>query len=187
MRSPALVRLAGLAGVAGGLAWVVLAVLWLTVGGGATLLGYGMLDALAPVTFALALAGVAGYRAQTVRAWGRLATAGFAIFAAGLAVTVVASLVYVVSDVLEGWTVSVWSYLLAMVGATVFGTGLLWASVPPRSGAALFAGTLPVGVGVPLALAVSGVAPDEAVIAAGPGVLVGTGIVTVGWQVWRKY
>jgi len=183
MRSPALVRLAGLAGVAGGCAWMVLAVLWLAVGGGATLLGYGMLDALASVAFALALAGVAGYRAQTVQAWGRLATAGFAIFAAGLAVTVVASLVYVVSGVLEGWTVSVWSYLLAMAGATLFGTGLLWAGVPPRSGATLLAGTLPVGIGV--SLAVGSVLPDEAVIAAGPGVLIGAGIATVGCQVWR--
>lgn len=180
------VRLAGIAGVAGGLTWVALVVLWFAVDRGATLLGYGTLDALAPVAFALALAGLAGYRAETRPAWGRLAVTGFAAFAVGLAVAFAGSLAYVVGDVLAGWTLSVWSYFLALVGATLFGVGLLWAGVPPRTGGALLAATLPLGVAGSLALAVGGVVTDEAVLPVGPGALVGAGIAVLSWWMWRE-
>jgi hypothetical protein len=86
----------------------------------------------------------------------------------------------------------VWAYFLALVGATVFGVGLLWdgrrlSSDGPssRAGAGLLAGTLPVGVSASLALASAGVAPDETLVFVGPGVLLGLGIVALGWWTWR--
>jgi hypothetical protein len=156
-----------------------------TVGQGTTLLGYGTLDLLTPISFALAAVGVAGYAARTRETWNRLALAGFVAFFGGLAGAFAGASVYVGLGTLGGWTISVWSYFLALVGASVFGLGLLWAGVPPRSGAVLLAGALPVGLGASIALAVGGVIPDEAVVPVGPGVLLGSGIAVLGWWVWN--
>lgn len=177
--------LAGAAGVAGGLGWTVLVALRFAADRGATLLGYGALDAVTPVALAFALVGVAGYRARTRSRWGRLAVAGFAGFAVGLLGAFAGSVAYVAADSLDGWAVAVWSYFLALVGATAFGAGLLSADVPPRAGAALLAGSLPVGLAASLALGV-GVVPDEAVVPVGPGVLLGVGVAVVGWWTWRR-
>ena len=178
-------RLAGAAGVAGGGGLATLTVVTFAVGRGTTLLGYGTLDLLTPVAFALAAVGVAGYGARTGETWNRLALVGFVAFFGGLVGAFAGATVYVGFGMLGGWTISVWSYFLALVGATVFGVGLLWARVPPRSGAVLLAGALPVGLGASLALAVGGVIPDEAVVPVGPGVLLGAGITVLGWWVWN--
>lgn len=177
-------RLAGAAGVAGGGGVATLTVVTFAVGQGTTLLGYGTLDLLTPVAFALAAVGVAGYGARTRGTWNRLALTGFVAFFGGLAGAFAGATIYVGLGMLDGWTVSVWSYFLALVGATVFGVGLLRAGAAPRSGAVLLAGALPVGLGASLALAVGGVIPDEAVVPIGPGVLLGTGIAVLGWWVW---
>ena len=177
-------RLAGVGGVAGGLGWAALSLLTFAADRGATLLGYGALDALTPVALALALAGVAGYRTRTREAWSRLVAVGFAVFAAGLLGAFAGSAAYVAAGLLAGWTVSVWSYFLALLGAAVFGGGLARVGVPPRSGTVLLAGALPVGLAVSAALAVGGVVPDEAVVPVGPGVLLGGGIAALGWWVW---
>jgi len=181
-----LVRLAGLAGLAGGLAWVGLVVSSFAVGQGQTLLDYGTLDVLTPAILALAVVGLAGYYARTQTKWGRVTTAGFVAFFAGLLGALAGSAAYVAGDLLTGWTLSVWSYLLALVGAVGFGAGLLWDEIPPRSGSLLLAISLPAGLGVSLALAVSGLVPDEAVVPVGPGVLLGGGIAVLGWWTWRK-
>lgn len=178
-------RLAGAAGVAGGLEWAALVVLTFAAGRGPTLPGYGTLDALTPVALSLATVAVAGYGVRTRAAWGPLAVGGFVVFFGGLAGSLAGSAVYVGFDVLAGWTVSVWSYVLALFGAAGFGAGLLLAGVPPRAGAALLAGALPVGLAASLALAVGGVVPDEAVVPVGPGLLLGAGIATVGWWTWN--
>ncbi|WP_135827789.1 hypothetical protein [Halorussus halobius] len=181
------VRLAGLAGVAGGVAWAALPLFWFASGGGVTVLGYGTLDLLTPAAFGLALAGVAGYRARTGRAWGRLATAGVALLAAGLLAGLAGSLAYVLAGRLAGWTLSVWASILVLVGATVAGDGLLVDGVEPRVGAALLASALPVGVPASLALAVGGAVPDEAVVPVGPGLLLGAGVAALGWWTAADY
>jgi len=183
-RSVAAVRISGVAGVAGGLAWAALPVLWFVTGAGASVLGHGALDALAPATFALALAGVAGYRARAADAWGLPTTAGFGAFAGGLVTGLAGSVAYLAGGLLAGWTLSVWGSVLALVGATVFGAGLLVDGARPRVGAVLLAATLPVGVPASLALAVSGVVGDEAIVPVGPGVLLGLGVVALGRWVW---
>jgi peptidoglycan/LPS O-acetylase OafA/YrhL len=180
---PERVRLPGLAGLVGGLAWAGLVVLSFAAGRGSTLLGYETLDLLAPVVFALVVVGVAGYYARTQTAWGRATTAGFVVFFAGLLGALAGSTAYVVAGFLAGWTLSVWSYFLALVGAVVFGAGLLWNEVPPRSGAVLLAVALPAGLGISLAVAVGGLVPDEAVVPVGPGALLGIGIAALGWWV----
>lgn len=169
--------------MAGGLAWTGLVVASFAAGQGQTLLGYGTLDLLSPTILALAVVGVAGYYAETQAAWGRVTTAGFVLFFAGLLGALAGSAVYVVADLLTGWTLSVWSYFLALVGAVGFGAGLLWDEVPPRTGALLLTIALPAGLGISLALAVGGVVPDEAVVPVGPGVLLGAGIAVLGWWV----
>lgn len=174
-------RAAGLAGVAGGLGWATLVVLSFAVARGVTPLGYGVLDAFTPVALALVLAGVAGHGVRTRGAWGRLAGVGFVVLAAGLVGALGGSLFYVVGGLLTGWTVSVWGYFLALLGATVFGAGLLLAGVPPLLGAVLLAASLPVGLAVSFSLAVGGIVPDEAVVPVGPGVLLGVGIAVLGW------
>jgi hypothetical protein len=156
------------------------------VGQGQTLLDYGTLDLLTPVVLALAVVGLAGYYARTQSAWGRVTTAGFVAFFAGLLGALAGSAAYVAGGLLTGWTLSVWSYLLALVGAVGFGAGLLWDEVPPRSGALLLAISLPAGLGVSLALAVGGLVPDEAVVPVGPGVFLGAGVAVLGWWTWRK-
>lgn len=181
------VRLAGGAGVAGGLGWTALVALRFAADRGAVLLGYGTLDALTPVALALALAGVAGHRARTRSAWGRLAVAGFAALAVGLLGALAGSVAYVAADRLGGWTVSVWSYSLALVGASGFGAGLLSAGVPPRAGTALLAGALPVGLAASLSLAAGGVVPDEAIVPVGPGALLGVGIAVLGWFLYSTH
>ena len=186
MRSPALVRLAGLAGVAGGLAWATLPLLWFASGGGVTVLGYGTLDLLTLAAFGLTLAGVAGHRARTARAWSRLTTAGFALLAAGLIAGLAGSLAYVLAGRLAGWTLSTWASVAVLVGATVAGAGLLDDGVEPRVGALLLASALPVGVPASLALAVGGVVRDEAVVPVGPGLLLGAGVVALGWWTARR-
>lgn len=181
-----LARFAGLAGVAGGLAWAGVVVLSFAVGRGSTLLGYETLDLLSPVVLALVTAGVAGHYARTQAAWGRVTTAGFVVFFAGLLGALAGSTVYVVAGLLTGWTLSVWSYFLALVGAVVFGAGLLWDEIPPRSGAVLLAVALPGGLGISVALAVGGIVPDEAVVPVGPGVLLGLGIAVLGLWTYRS-
>ena len=185
MFGPKTVRLAGLAGIAGGLAWSGLVVASFATGQGRTLLDYGTLDLLAPVLLALSIVGVAGYYARTQAEWGRVTTVGFVLFFAGLLGALAGSAAYVVADLLTGWTLSVWSYFLALIGAVGFGAGLLWDEVPPRSGALLLTIALPAGLGVSVALAVGGVVPDEAVVPVGPGVLLGAGIAVLGWWVWK--
>jgi hypothetical protein len=177
------VRLTGVAGVAGGLGWTALVTLRFADDRGATLLGYGTLDLLTPVALGLVAVAVLGYRSRTRSAWSRLVVAGFAVFAAGLLGALAGAATYVGAGYLTGWTVSVWSYAVALVGATGFGAGLLVAGVPPRAGAALLAGTLPVGLVASLSLAVGGVVPDEAVVPLGPGVLLGVGVAVLGWWV----
>ena len=154
-------------------------------GGGTSPLGYGTLDALTPLALALAVAGVAGFRARTASAWGRLTTAGFVALLVGLLGAAAGSLLYVAADRLGGWTVSVWASFLALVGATLFGVGLLWDGAEPRAGAALLAGTLPVGLGFSFGLAFAGVVSDEAVVPVGPGALLGLGVAALGWWTWR--
>ncbi|WP_115864718.1 hypothetical protein [Halorussus litoreus] len=182
----AIATLAGAAGIAGGLAWAVLPLLWFAADGGTSVLGYGVLDLLTLAAFPLALAGVAAYRARTADAWGRLATAGFALLAAGLTTGFSGSLAYVLAGLLAGWTLAVWGSLAALVGATVLGAGLLVDGVEPRVGAVLLTSTLPVGVPVSLALAVSGIVPTEAVVSVGPGLLFGGGVAALGVWVWRE-
>ncbi len=169
--------------MAGGLTWAGLVVASFAAGRGTTLLGYGRLDLLTPAVLALTLVGLAGYYARTQSAWGWVTTAGFVVVFAGLLGALVGSAVYVAGGLLTGWTLSVWSYFLALVGAVGFGAGLLWDEVPPRSGALLLSIALPAGLGVSLALAVGGVVPDEAVVPVGPGVLLGAGIAVLGWWV----
>jgi hypothetical protein len=181
--APERVRLAGVAGIAGGLAWAGLVGLSFAVGRASTLLGYETLDLLTPVVFALVTVGVAGYYARTQTAWGWATTAGFVVFFAGLLGALAGSAAYVVTGLLTGWTLSVWSYFLALVGAVVFGAGLLWDEVPPRSGAVLLAVALPAGLGISLAVAVGGLVPDEAVVPVGPGALLGVGVAALGWWV----
>ena len=184
--------LAGFAGVAGGLGWATLTLLTFAAGQGTSPLGYGTLDVLTPVALGLAAAGVAGVRARTRGAWSRLTAAGFVALAVGLFGAAAGSLLYVALGRLGGWTVSVWAYFLALVGATVFGVGVLWdgrrrssGGLSFRAGAALLAGTLPVGVSASLALAYAGVAPDKTIVFVGPGVLLGVGIAILGWWTWR--
>jgi hypothetical protein len=184
--APERVRLSGLAGVAGGLAWAGVVVLSFAAGRGSTLLGYETLDLLSPVVFALVTAGVAGHYARTQASWGQVTTAGFVTFFAGLLGALAGSTAYVVAGLLTGWTLSVWSYFLTLVGAVVFGAGLLWDEIPPRSGAVLRAVARPAGLGISVALAVGGIVPDEAVVPVGPGVLLGSGIAVLGWWVWRR-
>ncbi|PSQ28552.1 hypothetical protein BRD06_03925, partial [Halobacteriales archaeon QS_9_67_15] len=71
-------------------------------------------DLLTPVVFALVTVGVAGYYARTQTAWGRATTAGFVVFFAGLLGALAGSAAYVVTGLLTGWTLSVWSYFLAL-------------------------------------------------------------------------
>ncbi|NHN57515.1 MULTISPECIES: hypothetical protein [Halorussus] len=179
-------RATGVAGVAGGLAWAARAVLTFAADRGASVLGYGALDAVLPLALALAAVGVAGHYARTQASWGAGTTAGFVAFFAGLLGTLAGSTAYVGGGFLIGWTISVWSYFLALVGAVGFGAGLLWDEVPPRAGAALLAFALPAGLFASLSLAVGGVVPDEAVVPVGPGVLLGAGIAALGWWVWRS-
>jgi hypothetical protein len=163
-----------------------LVVVSFAVGRGRTLLDYGTLDVLTPAILALAVVGLAGHYARTQSAWGRVTTAGFVAFFAGLLGALVGSAAYVAGGLLTGWTLSVWSYLLALVGAVGFGAGLLWDEVPPRSGAVLLTVSLPAGLSVSLTLAVGGLVPDESVVPVGPGVLLGTGIAVLGWWVAAK-
>ncbi|WP_137283883.1 hypothetical protein [Halorussus salinisoli] len=179
-------RLAGVAGIAGGLGWSARAVLTFAADRGASVLGYGTLDLLVPVALALAVVGVVGHYARTQVAWSGVTTAGFVAFFAGLLGTFAGSAAYAVGGLLTGWTLSVWSYFLALVGAVGFGAGLLRDEVPPRSGAVLLTVALPAGLTVSLALAVGGVVPDEAVVPVGPGVLLGAGIAALGWWGWNE-
>jgi hypothetical protein len=112
-RSDGRLRAAGLAGVAGDLGWALLSAATFAAGRGVSPLGYGFLDALTPVAFAPAAVGVAGYRARSEREWGALTKVGYAAVLAGSSVAFVGSAVYVGFDRLDGWTVSVWAYLLA--------------------------------------------------------------------------
>jgi len=170
-------RLAGLAGIAGGLGWAALAAATFAADRGLTPVWYGPGDLLTPVALGLAAVGLAGYRARTGSTWGRLATAGFAALFAGLLGTLAGSAAYVALDALDGWTLSVWAYSLALVGATAFGAGLLRARVPPRAGAALLAG-IPIGLGASFAVALA--LGDEAAIPLVPGVLFGVGLAALG-------
>ena len=178
-------RVAGIAGVAGGLGWAARAVLTFAADRGASVLGYGTLDVLLPLALALAAVGVAAHYARTQASWGRATTAGFVAFFAGLLGALAGSTAYVGAGALVGWTISVWSYFLALAGAVGFGAGLLWDEVPPRAGAALLTVALPAGLVASLSLAVGGVVPDEAVVPVGPGVLLGAGVAALGWWVWR--
>lgn len=171
--------------MAGGLTWAGLVVASFAAGRGTTLLGYGRFDLLTPAVLALTVVGLAGYYLRTQSAWGWVTTAGFVVVFAGLLGALAGSAVYVAGGLLTGWTLSVWSYFLALVGAVGFGAGLLWDEVPPRLGGLLLAIALPAGLGVSLALAVGGVVPDEAVVPVGPGVLLGTGIAVLGWCVYQ--
>ncbi|WP_435180228.1 hypothetical protein [Halorussus sp. AFM4] len=179
-------RAAGAAGVAGGLGWAARAVLTFAADRGASVLGYGTLDVLVPLVLGLAAVGVGGHYVRTQASWSGGTTAGFVAFFAGLLGALAGSAAYVAAGLLVGWTLSVWSYFLALAGAVAFGAGLLWDEVPPRVGAALLAGALPAGLVVSLSLAVGGVVPDEAVVPVGPGVLLGAGIAALGWWVWRS-
>jgi hypothetical protein len=136
---------------------------------------YGPGDLLTPI--ALAAIGLAGYRARTGSTWGRLATAGFVALVAGLVGALAGSAAYVALDALDGWTLSVWAYSIALVGATAFGASLLRASVPPRAGAALLAG-IPIGLGASFAIALA--LGDEAAVPLVPGVVFGAGIAALG-------
>lgn len=174
-------RFAGLAGVAGGLAWALLAVATVAADRGTPPLWYGFLDALAPVAFALSAVGVAGYHARTNAEWGRLATVGYVAVLAGLVGAFAGSAAYAGLGTLDGWTVSVWAYLLAVVGAPVFGVGLLRAGIAPRSGAVLLAGG-PVVVAAAFGLAA--LVGDEALVSVGLAVWLGASVAALGWWVW---
>ncbi|UPV72758.1 hypothetical protein M0R89_09370 [Halorussus limi] len=176
-------RAAGLAGVAGGLGWALLSVGAFAAGRGVSPLGYGFLDALTPVALALATAGVAGYRARSASEWGALGRLGYVAVLAGLVGACVGSAVYVVFGRLDGWTVSVWAYLLAVVGAPVLGVGLLRAGAAPRAGGALLAGT-PAGVAASFGLAA--LVGDETLVSVGLAVWLGGAIATLGGWVWSE-
>jgi len=170
-------RIAGFAGIAGGLGWAALAVATFAADRGLTPVWYGPGDLLTPVALGLAAVGLAGYRARTGPGWGRLAAAGFAALFAALVGATAGSAAYVALDALYGWTLSVWAYSLALVGATAFGAGLLRARMPPRAGAALLAG-IPVGLGASFALALA--LGDEAAVPLAPSVLLGAGLAALG-------
>lgn len=66
-----------------------------------------------------------GFRVRTRVEWGRPTVLGFAGLVAVLTGAVAGSVAYVAAGLLSGWTLSMWAYFLALVGATVFGIGLL--------------------------------------------------------------
>jgi hypothetical protein len=186
-------RLAGLAGIAGGVGWAGLTLLTFAAGGGVSPLGYATLELLTPVALVLAAAGAAGFRVRSRRSWSRLTAVGYAALFAGLVGAVAGSAFYVALGRLTGWTFSVWAYFLALVGATVFGIRLLRDDSVAgfshrnsfRVGAALLAGTLPVGLPASFALAFAGIVSDEAIVPVGPGALLGAGVAALGWWTWQ--
>jgi hypothetical protein len=95
----------------------------------------------------LATAGLVGFRVRTRVEWGRPTVLGFAGLVAGLTGAVAGSVAYVAAGLLSGWTLSVWAYFLALVGATVFGIGLLGDGtfVPVGPGTLLGAGVAALG------------------------------------------
>jgi hypothetical protein len=91
----------------------------------------------------LATAGLVGFRVRTRVEWGRPTVLGFAGLVAGLT----GAVAYVAAGLLSRWTLSVWAYFLALVGATVFGIGLLGDGtfVPVGPGTLLGAGVAALG------------------------------------------
>ncbi len=170
-------------GTAGGVGWALLSAATLAADRGVSPLGYGFLDALTPVAFALSAVGVAGYRVRSASEWHVVANAGFAAVFAGLVGAFVGSAAYVGLGRLDGWTVSVWAYLLGVVGAPVWGVGLLRDGTPPRSGAALLAAT-PAGVAASFGLAA--LVGDETLVSVGTAVWFGGALAALCGWVWRR-
>lgn len=177
-------RLAGTAGVAGGVGWILLALATFAFGANALPPSYGAVEALTPVALLSMFAGLLGYRAETWRSWGRLAAAGFVVLVVGLAGSVAGAATDLLSGSLVGWDLFVASHLLALVGASAFGAGLLRSGAGPRSGAALLAGALPVGL--PASFALAAAVGDETVVALGPAASLGAGVAVLGWSVRNR-
>ncbi|UPV98800.1 hypothetical protein M0R88_09670 [Halorussus gelatinilyticus] len=183
VRSAAHLRAAGLAGAAGGVGWALLSAATFAAGRGVSPLGYGFLDALTPVAFALAAVGVAGYRVGSASERSVVTSAGFGAVFAGLVGACVGSAAYVGLGRPDGWTVSVWAYLLALVGAPVWGVGLLRDGTPPRSGAALLA-AMPAGVAASFGLAA--LVGDETLLSVGTAVWFGGALAALCGWIWRR-
>lgn len=165
----------------GGVGWALLASATFAFGANALPPSYGAVEALTLVALLSVLAGLLGYRAETRREWDRLAAAGYAVLLVGLGGSLAGAAIDALSGSLAGWELFVASHLLALVGASAFGAGLLRSGTEPRSGAALLAGTLPVGLPASFALAVA--LGDETVVALGLAVWFGAGVATLGWFV----
>ncbi|MFC4550690.1 MULTISPECIES: hypothetical protein [Halorussus] len=184
------VRLAGTAGLVGGVGWALLAAVSYAAGANVftpTTRSYAVLDALTPLALLLATVAVAAYRARTEPRWNRLAAVGFVALLVGLAGATVGTAASALGAVagpegwtlsLVGWEVSAFAYLLALLGAAAFGVGLLQGEVPPRVAAVSLAGALPVGALVSLGLGVA--VGDEAVVPVGPALLLGAGVAALG-------